>query len=792
MGELRLDDDARLQSIPNWSFTTVLANASPEHQRTLLGDKLYPLVDHLEHDMAGKVTGMLLELDQPEVLHLLDSPKALKAKVSEAMEVLRNAASWLQSILLGGLVTQALSPPKHQRRMLGEKLYPLVDQLEHELACQVTGMLLEMDQFQVLQLLESREGLKAKVAEAMEMLNTSQTIPVVDLVTRFANTSCEHQKKMFGMSLNPLVDQLVNEMFAKLTGMLLKLDQLEVLHLLVSLEAFKAKVVEAVEGLMNDASRSQFIPIGTLATWLVNASPEHERMILGELLYPLVDKLEHESAPKVTGMLLEMDQPEIVHLLESPKALKAKVAEAMDVLKNVAQQQEPTFWVIEDNKTTWASHCFKDNVEQLPKSETITDTFCVMEEKKTSWESYCFKDNVEQLPKFETVTNTIDESVTETTMIYFDFVRLPDDLLERILAYLPVASVFIVRSVCKKWNEIVTSRRYLWNLSNLLEQKPWYFMFTSYRGPSGYAYDPVFGNWYDIFSVTPSYGKCLLPIIDSSNWSIASSYGLVCFMDKENGGSHLFVCNPITKAYKKLKEPATLKSSDYSALAISVQKTSSRYIVSIVKSVHDLDDFFQWDLSIQVYNSETRVWVTFEIDVLSGWRGDNESVICDGVLYFLIYDTGIGETGRGLVSYDLSKRSVRASFVETFINLPCPLTCARLMNHKDKLVMVGGICKRGRPSDTTAIGIWILKGKVWQQISRVPHNFFQKFGEVDNFFPSGGANDLIYIQTFGSSSLLTFDMNRSQWKWATRFPITNKSIDTFNGFCFEPRLEVSP
>ena len=41
-----------------------------------------------------------------------------------------------------------------------------------------------------------------------------------------------------------------------------------------------------------------------------------------------------------SGMLLEMDQTEVLHLLESPEALKAKVAEAMDVLRNVAQQQQ--------------------------------------------------------------------------------------------------------------------------------------------------------------------------------------------------------------------------------------------------------------------------------------------------------------------------------------------------------------------------------------------------------------------------------------------------------------------
>ncbi|KAL9248795.1 Polyadenylate-binding protein 4-like protein [Drosera capensis] len=84
----------------------------------------------------------------------------------------------------------------------------------------------------------------------------------------------------------------------------------------------------------------QPVPIGTIASALANASPEKQRMMLGENLYPLVDSIEHENAAKVTGMLLEMDQTEVLHLLESPDALKAKVVEAMKVLKNAAQQQD--------------------------------------------------------------------------------------------------------------------------------------------------------------------------------------------------------------------------------------------------------------------------------------------------------------------------------------------------------------------------------------------------------------------------------------------------------------------
>ncbi len=91
---------------------------------------------------------------------------------------------------------------------------------------------------------------------------------------------------------------------------------------------------------LHDAAISQTIPVGALATALANAPPAEQRTMLGENLYPLVEQLEPEMAAKVTGMLLEMDQTEVLHLLESPDALKAKVAEAMEVLRNVAQQQQ--------------------------------------------------------------------------------------------------------------------------------------------------------------------------------------------------------------------------------------------------------------------------------------------------------------------------------------------------------------------------------------------------------------------------------------------------------------------
>ncbi|WWD19756.1 polyadenylate-binding protein, cytoplasmic and nuclear [Kwoniella shandongensis] len=68
-----------------------LARAPPADQKQMLGEALYPLIFETQPDLAGKITGMLLEMDNAELLHLVESPPALQEKVDEALRVL---AEW--------------------------------------------------------------------------------------------------------------------------------------------------------------------------------------------------------------------------------------------------------------------------------------------------------------------------------------------------------------------------------------------------------------------------------------------------------------------------------------------------------------------------------------------------------------------------------------------------------------------------------------------------------------------------------------------------------------------------
>uniref|UniRef100_A0A673ZBL9 Polyadenylate-binding protein n=1 Tax=Salmo trutta TaxID=8032 RepID=A0A673ZBL9_SALTR len=57
---------------------SMLAAAPLMEQKQLLGERLYPLIHGFHPNLAGKITGMLLEIDNSELLHMLESPESLK------------------------------------------------------------------------------------------------------------------------------------------------------------------------------------------------------------------------------------------------------------------------------------------------------------------------------------------------------------------------------------------------------------------------------------------------------------------------------------------------------------------------------------------------------------------------------------------------------------------------------------------------------------------------------------------------------------------------------------------
>jgi len=70
------------------------AQAQPmpiNNEKNALGEQLFPLVEKKQPKLAGKITGMLLELDAGEVRRLISEPAFLDGKIKEAMDVLEKS-----------------------------------------------------------------------------------------------------------------------------------------------------------------------------------------------------------------------------------------------------------------------------------------------------------------------------------------------------------------------------------------------------------------------------------------------------------------------------------------------------------------------------------------------------------------------------------------------------------------------------------------------------------------------------------------------------------------------------
>ena len=68
-------------------------------------------------ELAGKITGMLLEIDNSDLVHMLEHQAYLKGKVEEAVSVLQ---------VHQNKMLMASAPPQEQKQMLGELLFPLI------------------------------------------------------------------------------------------------------------------------------------------------------------------------------------------------------------------------------------------------------------------------------------------------------------------------------------------------------------------------------------------------------------------------------------------------------------------------------------------------------------------------------------------------------------------------------------------------------------------------------------------------------------------------------------------
>ena len=188
-----LAEDARaLQALVVAETAAAAVPHRPTHQA--IGNALFPLVSALRPGIEGKVTGMLLDLDDAELALLLSDESALVRRVEEAATVICShvlstliprpdgsppPCAWMLALpkerllpLLVLLARLSAMDDKGRRQALGERLFPRVAAMQRSSPAKITGMLLELPFEELLVMCEdsNSHALQTRVEQCVELL----------------------------------------------------------------------------------------------------------------------------------------------------------------------------------------------------------------------------------------------------------------------------------------------------------------------------------------------------------------------------------------------------------------------------------------------------------------------------------------------------------------------------------------------------------------------------------------------------------------------------------------------
>jgi hypothetical protein len=132
-------------------------------QKEFLGEELFPKIRKWYPQLAPKLTGMLLELDNSLLVALNSDESALRAEVDEVKDVYddytRSGENNESSTRFWG----------KQKATLGAELFPKIRKWQPHLAPKITGMLLELEYSRLVVLNSDEYALHVAVSQAKEV-----------------------------------------------------------------------------------------------------------------------------------------------------------------------------------------------------------------------------------------------------------------------------------------------------------------------------------------------------------------------------------------------------------------------------------------------------------------------------------------------------------------------------------------------------------------------------------------------------------------------------------------------
>lgn len=413
---------------------------------------------------------------------------------------------------------------------------------------------------------------------------------------------------------------------------------------------------------------------------------------------------------------------------------------------------------------------------------------------------------------------------------------LPAELLERLLACLPIASLFKFRAVCRSWNATPFWPLFRNLRARMMLPETWLIMLPNKQSGTTWSSHDCDSCLSFLFNLDLNKAVALpntfLPLEPTSSGRVsycATAGGLICYhyhmgfsakYEKNPDANFLWVGNPFTKEWKCLPPmngtfPLNFPLRGLAGMVVLGSTTNNN--VHTPQPVHykiivRTQSRHRWGsgMMTEEYDSHANAWrVTTTCNVPLDHRME-QVLHCSGSLYFLT-----SQVRDGIYMYQVAKQN----WSRILPPKRYQFTSSHMVECCGHLVLVSGVGKRHMikrngvrrlHARTTGIGLWLLMEKdpscanglsttaltannvptmstsSWCLLSRMPAELVQEFG-VGVRFHCTSIGNLIYFTN--SISMLIFNVVARKWR---RVIISKLPFLVEDFVSFAPKLEAAP
>ncbi|MCO5553708.1 hypothetical protein L7F22_007234 [Adiantum nelumboides] len=336
--------------------------------------------------------------------------------------------------------------------------------------------------------------------------------------------------------------------------------------------------------------------------------------------------------------------------------------------------------------------------------------------------------------------------------------ELPHELIERILAFLPISSIFRFSVVCKSWRNLLFSRPFLrfrsqipfyHHLHRHQQQHSTYFLaLNRSRYQQLSAYEVLSKKWY-------SFPLDFLPTVA---YPISSAGGLICFLSSnlDTGSATLIVCNPLTKKWKEL--PSMICKRAPLVVSMIVDRKAMSYKILVAGGLEDSNLNRRMT---EMYDSKTGKWVH------CGPLPPDEDISRSMVEYCGYYLCLTRGPGSGLLAFNLQTQlwiKMKTGKIPGYSKFRHLVEC------RGSILVIGKAWRRY----VLGLYIWCLDPKTlrWREVGKMPRAICdQFFSSPSECFYCTAQGHLIFFSRYFYNQGLVYNTVENSWQQVAGCPL---------------------